>query len=179
MRNEALLASLPNNLAARAPVNAHLLEYSATGENTVVWSFLYLPEQIETTKNARYSSANVVGELPSVEYGGAELRTVSLSNLILEGFYDSKSVGGIAEGLERLTKAAVGGQANAIGEAGDGFTFASPPVLSFVLGGRVVIAPCVIVSTSRNESAWFGSGELADCTVSFTLQEISTRDLVE
>ena len=177
MRNEALLASLPNNLAARAPVNAHLLEYSQTGEGAVAWSFLYNPESLTTPKNARYSSANVTGELPSVEYGGAELRTVTLSSLILEGFL-RKNVGGIVEGLERLTKAAVGGQANAIGEAGDGFTFASPPVLSFVLGGRVVIAPCVIVSTSRNE--FHGSGWVVRRrTGSITLQEISTRDLVE
>jgi hypothetical protein len=179
MFNKALLESLPNNLPARTPVHAHLLEYSATGEGAIAWSFLWNPEQIETQKNAKYSTANVIGGLPSVEYSGEELRTVSLSNIILEGFYDGKDVTDLAVGLEMLTKAVTTGQTNAIGEAGDGFTFASPPVLSFVLGGRVVIAPCVVVSTSRSETAFFGDGRIADCTVSFTLQEVSTRDLVD
>ena len=179
MRNEALFAQLPNNQHARSPVNAHLLAYSATGESAIAWSFIFPPEQIETAKNARYSTANITGGLPSLEYGGEELRTVTLSNIILEGFYDGKDVSGVAEGLERLTKAATSGSANAIGEAGDGFSFASPPVLSFVLGGRVVIAPCVVLTTQRTETAWAGDGRVMDATVSFTLQEISTRDLVE
>lgn len=180
MLNQALLDSLPNNLIARAPVGSHLLEYSATGEGAVAWSFLYNPEIIETQKNARYSSSPVTGELPAVEYGGPELRTVTLSNLLLEGFFDGgKDVTDLAEGLERLTKAVVGGQANAIGEAGDGFTFASPPILSFVIGGRVVIAPCVLIATSRQETAWYGDGRIGDCKVSITLQEVSPRDLID
>ena len=179
MLNTALLESLPNNLQARTPVHAHLLEYSATGEGAIAWSFLWNPEEISTQKNARYSTANVIGELPSVEYSGPELRTVSLSNLILDGWFDGKDVTDLAVGLEALTKAVMTGQANAIGEAGEGFSFASPPVLSFVLGGRVVIAPCVITATSRIETAWFGDGRIGDCTVSFTLQEVSPRDLAD
>lgn len=179
MRNEALFAQLPNNLPARAPVHAHLLQYSATGEGAVAWSFIYAPESFTTTKNARYTASNIVGGLPATEYGGEELRTVTMSGLIVDGYYDGKNLSGVIEGLERLTKAAVGGQANAIGEAGDGFTFASPPVLSFVLGGRVVIAPCVLVSTSRQEVSWFGDGSCADATIDMTLQEVSVRDLVE
>jgi hypothetical protein len=177
MLNKALLESLPNNLPARTPVHAHLLSYSATGEDSVAWSFLYNPSSFETTKGARYSSANIIGGLPSTEYGGEEPRTVALRDILLEGYYDGKSMAGLAEGLERLTKATIGGQANAIGEAGDGFTFDSPPILSFVLGGRVVIAPCVLVSCSRIETAFFGDGTCADATVSMELREVSVRDL--
>jgi len=178
MLNRAVLDSLPNNLAARTPVNAHLLEYSATGEGAIAWSFLYNPEQISTNKAARYSSAPVQGGLPSVEFGGSELRTVSLEGLILSGWFDGKSMSGLAEGLERLTRAAIGGATNKIGEAGDGFTFESPPVLSFMLGGRVVIAPCVVLTTNRTETAWWGDGTIAEATVGFTLQEVRAADLV-
>ena len=181
MINQSLLESLPNNLPARAPVHAHLLEYSATGEGAVAWSFLFNPQVIDTNKNARYSTANVTGDLPSTEYSGPEPRTVTLNNLILDGWFDgwTKDVSNLAEGLERLTKATTDGSANAIGEAGEGFTFSSPPVLSFILGGRVVIAPCVIVSTNRSEELWYGDGRLGKATVGFTLQEVSTRDLAD
>jgi hypothetical protein len=178
MLNRTLLQQQPAARAAQTPVRAYLMEYSANGEGAIAWSFLYNPEEISTSKDAQYATSPTMGALPSTSYSGPDLRTVQLDNLVLDGWFNGRSMGKLAEGLERLTLAKTSGSAGAIGEPGSAFTYQTPPVLSFVMGGRTVIAPCVIVSTNRKETAWFGDGAIAVATVGFTLREVSRSDLV-
>lgn len=174
----ATLATLPDSERATTPVRCYLMEYSPNGEAKPLWQFLYNPESISTDKNARYSESPVMGALPTTTYSGPDSRIVELKDLILDGWHDGKSVAPLAEGLERLTLATTQGATNGVGEPGDGFTFTPPPVLSFVMGGRTVIAPCVVTATSRRETGWGAGGEIVVARVSFTLKEISKADLV-
>ena len=169
MLNERVLATLPNagETVLGSSINAQLIEWAEgelEAETSILWEFLYNPEIIQYSVRARYAEIAGLGQrVPHQQYQHSDGLSLTITNLRLDGWWRGKIVQPLADGLIALTKASEDQH---------------PPILSFVLAGRTVIAPCVLTQVSISESAWAASGQATVATADLTFQEVH-RDSID
>ena len=162
MLNERILASLPNSgpTVLGSSVDCQLIQWSEgqlEAEQSILWEFLYLPETISYSVRVEYAELSGLSQhVPHQQYQNTGGRTLTLANLRLDGWWRGKVVQPLTEGLLALTRVTKDEH---------------PPILSFVLAGRTVIAPCVLTSIDITETAWAASGEATVATATLTLVE--------
>lgn len=163
MLNERILASLPSAgpSVSSASVQTQLVQWVSSdieSQSAVLWEFLYNPSRIQYSVSAQYAELAGLGiQTPHQQYQYSSGKLLTLSELLLDGWWRGRVVQPLIDQIASLTEASDSG---------------SPPVLSLVMAGRTVIAPCVLTRVTVTESAWASSGASTVATVSLTLQEI-------
>lgn len=170
MFNQAVLDSLPAgtySTAAQEP--CYLLEYASgqqEAEAAKLWQFLYNPVQIEYSREARYAEVPTQGvRVPQQQFQHSTGKTLNLSGLVLDAWWMGKSVQPLVDGLDTLIEASIEEQQY------------SPPVLSFVMGSRTVLAPCVLQRVTVKENGWLAGGQVARASVDLVLLEVPSEDI--
>lgn len=131
-------------------------------DGTVLYTFLYNPEQKIYSRNVNYSAApTLLSSIQEQEYGYTTGRELKLDNLLLESYGSGKSLRSLLEGIEALAVADVSkGQYR--------------PARLYFSWGTELFGLCVISgSISWTETLWLG-GEPAEARLSFTLVEVPT-----
>lgn len=168
MLNERILSSLPNagSSVSSATVQTQLVQWVSSdieSLSAVLWEFLYNPSQIQYSVSAQYAELAGQGiQTPHQQYQYSSGKLLTLTDLLLDGWWRGKVVQPLVDQLASLMRASDSG---------------SPPILSLVMAGRTVIAPCVLTRVSVTETAWASSGASTVATVSLTLQEIHNDSL--
>lgn len=163
MLNERVLAVLPNSgeTIQGSTVSAQLLQWfqgELEASTAPLWEFLYNPQTIHYSVRANYAElAGLSQNIPHQQYQNSEGARLTLSNLVLDGWWRGKVVQPLVNGLVSLTRASQDEH---------------PPIMSLVLSGRTVLAPCVLTSVDVVESAWAASGEATVASVNLTLLEV-------
>lgn len=170
MFNQAVLDSLPSgtySTAAQEP--CYLLEYASgqqEAEAAKLWQFLYNPVQLEYSREARYAEVPTQGvRVPQQQFQHSTGKTLNLSGLVLDAWWMGKSVQPLVDGLDTLIEASIEEQQY------------SPPVLSFVMGSRTVLAPCVLQRVTVKENGWLAGGQVARASVDLVLLEVPSEDI--
>ena len=130
------------------------------GQIGLAWRFLVNPQSLSFSRSAKYVEAGTPALNSQImQWTGSTGRTMSISNLLLDTWYEGRSVKPLITGLERLMDARL-----------DKGKFA-PPVLSFVWGRRR-FSPCVLTEIKIDEAGWL-DGEPALAVAEMTLLEVN------
>lgn len=133
---------------------------NTTPQGAILWNFLYNPQALAYSREANYSESNPLGSAVAYQhYINTSGRTLQLSNILLNSWYEGKSVQPLIDGIQALMQAQIGAGA-----------FTPPPVLSFVWGSKT-FGPCVIKSVQWQETGWL-SGAPAYGAMNITLLEV-------
>jgi hypothetical protein len=145
--------------AAVGHVEAYLLEYGVEEEADRLWTFWLNPSTLRFSGDTKYSPANqFAAREEDFQFGYSTGLTLSIPDLLFEGYWIRKSIRPILEAIDELRKANI--KQNKF----------APPILSFVWGGRK-FSPCVLTSVQWDETAWL-TGEPARATMSLSFQQI-------
>lgn len=126
----------------------------------LMWKFLVNPQAIQFGGgDAQYEELLPhLNTVPEVAFKGNSARTIELPDLILETWFEGKSVQPLLDGIRRLQ------------EANPDNREYEPPTMAFVFGSRR-IEPVKVVKATWIENKWLG-GEPAGVRLSLTLQEV-------
>lgn len=126
----------------------------------LVWKFLVNPQAIQFGGgDAQYEELLPhLNTVPEVAFKGNSARTIELPDLILETWFEGKSVQPLLDGIRRLQ------------EANPDNREYEPPTMAFVFGSRR-IEPVKVIKATWIENKWLG-GEPAGVRLSLTLQEV-------
>lgn len=128
-----------------------------------VFTFLANPEKLDWSRKANYSpSGAALTSVQSLQYYNTEGRSLSIKDLLLETWYQRRSIRPLLEQLQALLVPDPKNQQ------------LHPKVLSFVWGGSR-FGPCVLTDISWQETAWL-NGEPASARLDMTLIEIPPTD---
>ena len=158
--HEAILKSLPDATRETKTTKAYLLDYEQTrAQGQYLWAFLTNPQQLEFTRQAKYNEAQTLSaKKADWQYGYTSGRTLSISDIVLDGWCKGKTIMPLLDGIEALLEADVSKGKFA------------PTILSFVFGSRR-FGPCVLTSVKWTETGWLG-GMPARSTMSISVQEV-------
>jgi Contractile injection system tube protein len=154
MPNPAALSSL-QSATKTLDIYAQLIDI----KDSVVWKFLYNPEEIRDSYGAKYQEApTALTSLPAQQYLYSSAITRTFPNLLLQSYCEGKSLRQALDDLKALTVADV-----AEGEY-------APRVVYFTWGSERFGA-CVITEVQYTVTAWL-NGEPADLRLDLTLLQV-------
>lgn len=131
-------------------------------DGKAAWEFLTMPLEISWEGSANYSPANTPAS-PSYQYTKTDTWTLSISGLALSTIQSDRSLTDYVNQLANLR----------LPDAGK----LTPPVLMWKWGQRL-LSPCVLTRFTKLEDSWNNNGELMGCKISFSLLQVSDRNLV-
>ena len=154
MKNQIVADGLPKRNRTEG-IPAYLL-----GEDgKVLYTFLYNPESKEYSRSIEYGESEIaLSSVAPLQYKRTSGRTLSLPDLLLESWSDSRSLRPQLEGLEAL----------AVADPANGKF--SPPIVYFAWGSEVFGA-AVLTDISWKETLWVG-GEPAEARLNITLKQV-------
>lgn len=160
-RDTETLGSLPR-ISQSGQVKAYL-SWNENG-NLRSWVFLYPIQQLEISMAINYGLNDTIAtNSKSLYWKGNDPKTINLPGLILDTYWDGRSVRPILEGVEKLAQASAERR--------------SPPVLSFVCG-NVRLTPCVLTDRISYTIGRMVGGEPVTATLNLTLTQVSTGQLI-
>lgn len=129
------------------------------------WKFLLMPTEITYDSSANYTPSNSVGiSSPTLQWTTTDNISLSIGNLPISGRSQRRVITKYVNDLMALIQPIAKGK--------------PPAVLSFVWG-QTSHSPCVMTRFSKVERSWYPNGDLAECSVSFTLVKVPTELLVD
>ncbi|HEY9735493.1 MAG TPA: hypothetical protein V6D06_04395 [Trichocoleus sp.] len=166
--NQTVLDGLPDgDYSTAAQTECFLIEYASGEAEAAVarlWTFLYNPSLLSYSREARYAEAATYGAVvPQQQYQNSTGKTLELQNIVIDGWWHGKSVMPLLEGLDALIEVRQSEDQQA------------PPIMSLVMGDRVVLAPCILTRITVRESGWLAGGAAARATADLTLLEVPSE----
>lgn len=127
------------------------------------WYFITPPQSVSWDKSAKSKTVDTYGtNNPYINYGSTSLRTLSLSDAMLEGFSDAKEVESNVTQLENCMRMVI--------DEGKGFT---APYCWHVFAGEKSYGTYIITSVGVEEQMRDMTGKATRATVDVKLQEVS------
>ena len=127
------------------------------------WYFITAPQSVSWDKSSKSKVIDTYGtNNPYVNYGSTGLRTLSLSDAMLEGFSDAKEVESNITDLEKCMRMVI--------DEGKGFT---SPYCWHVFAGEKSYGTYIITNVSVEEKMRDMTGKATRATVNVEFQEVS------
>ncbi|MBW4635032.1 MAG: hypothetical protein KME30_24965 [Iphinoe sp. HA4291-MV1] len=158
MVNSKVLTKLPQAIIGQG-------QYAmlARLDGVAVFEFITMPIELPWERALNYTASGAAGVIvPRQQFGSVEGWTLQIS-VPMSGRHEKKSLLSYVDSLAKL-------------QIPDEDAVA-PPILAFRWGTRS-FSPCIMTRFSKTEKGWYPNGDLAECTVGFSLLEVPVSQVV-
>lgn len=168
-RDEDLLNSLPETAPGKVEAYLTWNEQSTTATGTIetlrYWRFLYPIQQLEIQTLINTATSATIGTNSQDLYWlSNQPQTLTLPGLLLNTFWDKKSIRPILEGIDALCRASESRR--------------SPPVLTFTCG-NIKFSPCILTGDLTYRISGFLGPEPVEAELNLTLTKVDPGQLIE